>query len=75
MNGQVVSLSGARRRTPSLSEPLLTKQQLAARYQVSTRTVERWMKQGLKPQPRKRVRIVRFRLSAVERWMEGHDDH
>jgi predicted site-specific integrase-resolvase len=75
MSGQVVQIGAARRRSPSLTEPLLTKQQLAARYQVSTRTVERWMKQGLQAQPRKRVRIVRFRLSAVERWMEGHDDH
>jgi predicted DNA-binding transcriptional regulator AlpA len=71
MSAEVVSIGAARRRMPLSAEPLLTKRQLAARYQVSVRTVERWMSQGLEPEPRRRVRIVRFRLSAVERWMEG----
>jgi predicted site-specific integrase-resolvase len=71
VSAQVVAISAARRRPGLSTEPLLTKQQLATRYQVSIRTVERWMSHGLEPEPRRRVRIVRFRLSAVERWMEG----
>lgn len=61
-------------RTRAGSEPRLTKRQVAAHYKVSERTIERWMLAGM-PYDRPPVgRVVRFRLSEVEAWLEGGAD-
>lgn len=47
---------------------VLTKQLVAARYQVSVRTVENWMSDGL-PFRNPTGRCVRFDLAEIEHWM------
>jgi predicted site-specific integrase-resolvase len=51
--------------------PLLTTDALAARLQgPSARTLERWRREGLGPDWIKVGHQVRYRQSAVERWLE-----
>lgn len=61
-NGQLIQFS-----------PLLTKEQLAAHWQVSERWIELRVKNdGL---PRKRLgRAIRFRLEDCERWLERRNE-
>lgn len=49
-------------------EPWRTKRQLAEHFQVSEKTVERWMTAGM-PCLRGRGRTVRFQVAACEGWL------
>lgn len=50
------------------NEAWVTKQQLADHLQVSVKTIERWIAEGMPCLRRKR--FLRFRLSACEAWLE-----
>lgn len=46
---------------------LLTKEELAARWKVTTKTIETWVKDGCCPKPVKLgKRRIRFRLTDIE---------
>lgn len=51
---------------------MLTKQQLAAKWQVSPRTIERWVNRKWNPLPQHNFgpRCVRFDELACERWKD-----
>lgn len=54
------------------AEKLLTKQQLAERLSVTTRSVDRWLLDGVLPADCKVQigdRVVRFRQSAIDAWV------
>lgn len=70
--GNVVDLHAARtRRQRRTDEPRVTKKQVAARYGVSEKTVERYMKRGLPHEKPHERGAVRFVMSEVEEWWRG----
>jgi excisionase family DNA binding protein len=50
---------------------LLTKEQLAAKLQLSTRTVYRKWQDGEIPPPIKLGSVVRWRSDVIEQWIEN----
>lgn len=56
-------------RSRSLNEPWVTKLQLARHLQVSEKTVERWIADGMPCLRGKR--LVRFQISRCEAWLDG----
>ena len=50
------------------SQRLLTKNQTAAHYGVTTRTIDNWIKRGMPYQPCGGAK--RFNLEAVDAWLE-----
>lgn len=51
-------------------DPLLTRAAVAERIGVAVRTIERWTRSGVGPEPIKLgPRTVRYRASDVEAWM------
>lgn len=56
-----------------MSENLLSKKQLADHLQVSKVTIDRWRKKGM-PWTRAGVKLVRFDLVAVYKWLEQNDN-
>ena len=50
-------------------EPWLTKRQLAAHFQVSEKTVERWMAADMPCLRGGRGRTIRFRVNECESWL------
>lgn len=54
-------------------DPLLTTQQLAARYQVTTRTIERWTAAGMPSE--KLAGIRRYRAAETEAWLRERAVH
>ena len=72
---QVLSMAEYRARRPLRSvvredETYLTKAELAARWRVSERTLERWMKAGLPYRKPFERGAVSFPLHACELWSE-----
>jgi predicted DNA-binding transcriptional regulator AlpA len=66
MSGQVIAFPAHRARRPTR---LLTKTELAARWQVSTRWIEeRQRHDGLPVQKDHASRLVRYDLAEVEAW-------
>jgi excisionase family DNA binding protein len=62
----------SRRRVPAVAEVRLTKRELAARWGVSERSVERWMRErGLPFEKPFEGGMVRFVPSEVEAWWRG----
>lgn len=57
---------------PATIEPLVTIEELAARLQVSSRTLRRWRDEGMPHYTRGAT--LRFRVSEVEEWMRGNGD-
>jgi len=53
-----------------INESLLTKKQVASRLQISVRTVESLMARGLLAYVRISYRIVRFRPTAIEEYVD-----
>lgn len=53
--------------------PLLTKQQLATYYGVSTWTVDKWVREGCPTKKLPLTRGKRFDLAAVEEWAAEQD--
>lgn len=52
-------------------EPLVTLAELAGLLKVPVRTVYRWRRYGRGPRGYKVGREIRFRVSEVERWLQG----
>lgn len=50
-------------------ENLITKQEIATRYNVSGRTVNKWMTEGM-PTIRIAYRLVRFDPAQVKAWID-----
>jgi excisionase family DNA binding protein len=70
--GQVVDLAAERERRGVRTERLWTKAEIAAHFGVSTRTVERWMRdRGFPCLRRFEGGSVRFRLADCEAWLRG----
>jgi predicted DNA-binding transcriptional regulator AlpA len=46
-----------------------TRKQLAARYQVHTKTIDLWRRQGYLPAIMMGTRLVRFDISACDTWI------
>ena len=69
--GQVISIDAARQRRQAATEPPQTKAEVAAHFAVSTRTITRWMKQGMPYGKPFEGGSVRFNLGACEAWFRG----
>lgn len=50
---------------------LLTKEQIAAKLQLSTRTVYRMFQEGLMPAPIKLGGSIRWRSDVIDAWIEN----
>lgn len=73
MSGQVVDLGAYRAKRYAVpAETWERKPQIAARFGVSERTVERWVKRGF---PCKHVgaRLVLFPVEECSAWVADHD--
>lgn len=70
--GVVIDFAAARRRRDLTTEPWVKKEAVAAHFDISTRTVYRWVDQGC---PIKRLRggTLRFQIRAIELWHEGRE--
>jgi predicted DNA-binding transcriptional regulator AlpA len=55
-----------------MGEPTLTKQDIAVRYAVTVRTVERWMADGTLPRPI-RLHGPRWRPADLQKWEDKHE--
>ena len=66
---QVIDLQEARRRREP--EPYVSKQEIAAYLRVTTRTVDRWRKDGLPGHKAYANSPVKFRRSEVDSWLKG----
>jgi excisionase family DNA binding protein len=53
-----------------LPDEWMTRAELATRYKVHERTIDRWVKQGM-PAEKWGRRMVRFSLIEVENWLRG----
>jgi len=51
-------------------EKLLTREELAEQLGVSARTIDRWRDQGLAPPELMIQRVIRFRQSDIEAWLD-----
>jgi excisionase family DNA binding protein len=58
--------------TPTLSERLLTIQEVAKLYNVAVRTLRRWITEGRIPQPMHiNQRVLRWKASEIQRHLEN----
>lgn len=54
-----------------MTEQDLSKADVARRYGISVRTLERWARKGIGPKPiRRGPRLIRYDASEVEAWRE-----
>lgn len=53
-------------------DQLLTKKQIAAHFQVTEMTIDRWRKKGL-PYSRAGVKLIRFDLKEVTEWLDAQN--
>lgn len=68
--GRVIDFAAAKRRRGMSTEPWIKKEELAAYFQVSTRTVYRWVNEGC-PIRRLPGGSLRFQLGPVRDWIES----
>lgn len=66
----ILDFERARRRRDLSAEPWVKKEKVAEHFDVSTRTVYRWVEAGC---PIKRLRggTLRFQIAAISMWLEG----
>ncbi len=58
---------------PTTTDQLLSIQDVAARFRVSTRTIRRWLALGRFPQPvRFNRKVLRFRISDIAHFLDSH---
>lgn len=67
---QIIDFGAAKRRREASSEPWVKKEKVAAHFDVSTRTVYRWVEAGC---PIKTLRggTLRFQIGAISDWLDG----
>lgn len=68
-DAEVIDLGEARRRKQMHAEKMVRKERIASAFDVSTRTVYRWVEQGC-PVKRLRGGALRFQLALVQDWHE-----
>ena len=68
---RVVDFATARARLRPGTEPWVDKRTVAEHCGVCTRTITNWMARGMPYSRRFENSPARFRLSDVDRWMEG----
>jgi phage terminase Nu1 subunit (DNA packaging protein) len=66
---EVIDFAAAKRRREQSSEPWVKKERVAEHFDVSTRTVYRWVEAGC---PIKRLRggTLRFQIGVISDWLE-----
>lgn len=67
---EVIDLGVARRRREQATEPWVRKERVAEFFDVSTRTVYRWVQEGA-PVKRLRGGTLRFQLGPLKDWVES----
>lgn len=70
--GQVLELTGGRPRRGPRTEPVVTKREIAARYRVSERTINRWMDRGMPYDKPYEGGSVRYCEQECDAWMMRH---
>lgn len=68
---QVVDFTAAAERRARRAEPLSSKAEVAAHFQVSERTISRYMRAGMPFEKPFERGSVRFRLAACDDWFQG----
>lgn len=68
-HGVVIDFAAARRRRGQSTEPWVKKEAVAGYFDVSTRTVYRWVEKGC---PIKRLRggTLRFQIGVISDWLD-----
>ena len=66
----VIDFAAAKRRREESAEPWVKKERVAEHFDVSTRTVYRWVNDGC-PVKRLRGGTLRFQIGPISRWLEG----
>lgn len=67
---RVIDLAAARRRREMSDEPWVKKERVASHFDVSTRTVYRWVNDGC-PVKRLRGGTLRFQIGPIADWLES----
>lgn len=70
----ILDFERARRRRDLTTEPWVKKERVAEHFDISTRTVYRWVEAGC---PIKRLRggTLRFQIAAISAWLDEQDTH
>lgn len=56
------------------TRPLATRREVAAHLQVTVQRMEQWAHRGKGPRYTRLGRLVRYRWSDVEEWLQSHEN-